>query len=208
MNRARLANIGLCNVRGIRIATLTAATGSATKGLSERRVRRSVFHILKNNVLCSMATLTGANHAHINTAYFCYSDELELYFLSHPNALHCRNLFTNSSMGMTIFSSSQRWGGSDRGLQLFGICSQTRGPQARFAEELYRKRFAAYARWKASLKKSDAAREYRFYRFVVRKLKILDEKEFGGGVFVYATVRRGSVPKWKTLVLSRASEGR
>ncbi len=181
MNRARLVNIGSCNVRGKRIVT---------QGISESRVRRSVFRILKDSALCSMATVAGVNRAHINAAYFSYSHELELHFLSHPSSLHCRNLLRNSSMGMTIFSSSQQWGGRDRGLQLFGTCSQAKGPQARHAEESYGKRFAAYARWKASLKKSDAAREYRFYRFVVRKLKILDEKDFGGGVFVYAAVRR------------------
>ena len=96
MKRARLANIGSCNVRGIRIVT---------KGLSEGQVRRSVFRILKDTVLCSMATVTGDNRAHINTAYFCYSDELELYSLSHPNSLHCRNLSTNASMACLLYTS-------------------------------------------------------------------------------------------------------
>lgn len=50
-------------------------------GYSEARVRSSVFRILEENVLCSIATVTAATRAHINTAYFCYSDDLELYFL-------------------------------------------------------------------------------------------------------------------------------
>ena len=182
MNRTRLASIGSCNVMGLRIAT---------KGLSEERVRRSVFRILKDNLLCSISTVTGGNRAHINTAYFCYSDELELYLLSHPSSLHCRNLSRNSSMAMAIFSSSQKWRGPDQGLQLFGSCSQTRGPQARKAEQLYGKRFPAYASWKASVNRDDVARAYRFYRFRTGKLKILDEKNFGEAVFVYAAVRRG-----------------
>lgn len=186
MNRAKLANIRPCNVRAVQIMT---------KGLSEDRVRRSVLRILKANVLCSMATVTPDKQAHINTAYVCYSDELELYFLSHPNSLHCRNLAANASMAMTIFSSAQYWVSPGRGLQLFGTCSQASGHSAQKAEQLYGKRFAAFTRWKASLKQGDAAQDYRFYRFVTRKLKILDEKEFGDAVFVYAAVRRGSSRK-------------
>ena len=182
MHPAKLASIRVRNVRGTR---------TVIKRLSEGQVRRSVFAILEDNLLCSMATLTPDNRAHINTAYFSYSDDLELYFLSHPSSLHCRNLSTNRSMAITIFSSSQKWVGPDKGLQLFGSCTQAWGRQASKAEQCYGKRFAAYASWKASLKTGDPAEEYRFYRFVVGKLKILDEKEFGVVVFVSAAVKRG-----------------
>lgn len=182
MNRARLAVTALCNVMGIRTATARP---------SEKQVRRSVFSILQDNRLCSMASVTGENRAHINTAYFCYSNELELYFLSHPGSLHCRNLSKNSSMAITIFCSAQKWTGLDQGLQLFGTCSQARGLQAGKAERLYGKRFPAYARWRASLRRDDVARRYRFYLFRTSKVKILDEKSFGDAVFVYAIVKRG-----------------
>lgn len=181
MSRAKLTHIGSSNVRGTR---------TKTPGLTEARIRRSVFRILEENVLCSIATVTHNNRAHINTAYFCYSDQLELYFLSHPSSLHCRNLSTNSSIGITIFSSSQPWVRPGRGLQLFGRCRQARGAHAKRAEQLYGKRFPAYASWKATLKRSDAGREYRFYRFVVRNLKMLDEKALGDAVFVDAGVNR------------------
>lgn len=181
MSRARLASIAARDVRGVR---------RITPRVHEVRTRRIAFRILENNVLCSMATVIEDNRAHINTAYFCYSDELEVYFLSHPGSLHCRNLSKNPSMGIAIFSWSQRWAGPDRGLQLIGACPQARGQQATRAERLYAKRFRSYARWRSSLKRTDAAREYRFYRFVCGRLKILDEAEFGDAVFVSATVRR------------------
>ena len=47
------------------------------------RVGRSVHRLLAENVLCSMASISAEGRAHINTAYFCYSTELELYFISH-----------------------------------------------------------------------------------------------------------------------------
>lgn len=184
MSRGRLTNIRCSDVRGtlIRMPTVT-----------EVRLRKHVFRILKENVLCSIATVTDVNRAHINTAYFCYSDDLELYFLSHPSSRHSRNLARHSSAGMTIFSSSQPWASPGRGVQLFGRCRQARGAHARVAENLYGERFPAYTGWKAVLKEGDAGLEYRFYRFVVRNLRVLGEKAFGGGLFVDAVVRRGRV---------------
>jgi len=105
--------------------------------LLEEPVRRSLFRILRENVLCSMATVATGNRAHINTAYFCYSRALELFFLSDPGSLHCRNLAEHPSMAMTIFRSAQAWGNPDRGVQLFGTCREAKGPHARNAERLY-----------------------------------------------------------------------
>jgi uncharacterized protein YhbP (UPF0306 family) len=137
-----------------------------------------------------MASITADNKAHINTAYFTYSPELKLYFLSHPNALHCQNVLRNSSMAIAIFPSNQTWGGSDRGLQLFGNCRQATGREAKQAEKLYSQRFASYTAWKANLAAETASREYCFYRFVTTHMKLFDEQEFGGGRFVLAKVKR------------------
>src|SRR6266508_3119196 len=97
---------------------------------ARQRIRSSIMQVLKANTLCSMATVTPNHHAHINPAYFCCSQDLEIFFLSDPTSLHCRNLESNPSMAMTIFDSSQNWGGSDRGIQLFGTCRQATGRQA------------------------------------------------------------------------------
>ncbi|HJZ86050.1 MAG TPA: pyridoxamine 5'-phosphate oxidase family protein [Polyangia bacterium] len=140
------------------------------------RLRARVLDILASNRLCSIATVTADRRAHIHTAYFCFSSQLDLFFLSHPSALHCRNLATHRSAAATVFSSAQTWSGPDRGLQLFGTCAPATG-----AERLYARRFPAYT-----------ASEYRFYRFRPRQLKLLDEAEFGDGIFVTATIRRSS----------------
>jgi uncharacterized protein YhbP (UPF0306 family) len=136
-----------------------------------------------------MATATKQNRAHINHAYFSYSENLELYFLSDPASLHCRNLLTNSSMAMTIFNSSQEWGGADRGIQLFGTCHEVTRHEVLAVERSYAGRFQAYEKWRASQSEHDRF-QYRFYRFVPTRIKILDENVFGGGVFVVAAVTR------------------
>src|SRR5258705_9182040 len=106
-----------------------------------------------------MSTVTPDDRAHINTAYFCYSGELEFYFLSHPRSTHCQNV-----------SSKQEWLGPDRGVQLFGTAIQAESTEASKAEELYAKRFSAYRNWK-STGLGELESEYRFYRFVALRLK-------------------------------------
>jgi uncharacterized protein YhbP (UPF0306 family) len=160
-----------------------------TSGITAKRVQESVYQLLDENVLCSMASITARGQAHINTAYFSYTPDLNMYFLSHPNALHCQNIMINPSIALAIFSSNQVWGRSDRGLQLFGVCKPATGQAGSNAEKLYAKRFADYTAWKATLASDSSARDYGFYRFVTSELKVFDEKNFGAGVFVVARVK-------------------
>jgi uncharacterized protein YhbP (UPF0306 family) len=178
----------------VKIIRVLDPAGAPIQGteIATGRVRRIVFRLLAENVLCSMASITAENRAHINTAYFAFSDELELYFLSHPNALHCRNVQSNSSLAIAIFPSHQIWAGRDRGLQLFGTCRQATRQQASKADQLYGKRFAEYSRWKNGLASDASGRDFRFYRFVTARMKVFEEEELGSGVFVLAGVKRAS----------------
>jgi uncharacterized protein YhbP (UPF0306 family) len=166
-------------------------TGERTSTrLPAARVRQTIARILKKNTLCAIATVAPDGGVHVNTAYFAWSAGLELYFLSHPASRHCRNLAAHPGIAIAVFDSPQTWGELDRGLQLFGNCREARGPAARKAARTYAARFKPYATWQAELDTDDTAREYRFYRFVTRRVKVFDEREFGGAVFVTATVRR------------------
>jgi len=160
---------------------------------SDPRVRASLRRILEDSPLCSMATVTPRRRAHINTAYVAYAPSLELYFLSDAKSQHCQNLATNPSLAMTIFDSRRTWGGSDRGVQLFGNAAEARGNAAAKAEATYAARFPVYGKWMRSRSAEERAlaadlRALRFYRFRPTRLKILDEPEFGGGVFVTAEI--------------------
>lgn len=127
--------------------------------------------------------------AHVNTAYFCYSQDLDLYFLSHPASLHGRNLKAHPTAAVAVYSSAQTWGGHDTGLQLAGTCAEASDAEARSADALYAARFAPFTTWKATLSATAAARAYRFYRFSTSGLKVIDEREFGPAIFVSASVR-------------------
>jgi hypothetical protein len=80
---------------------------------------------------------------------------------------------------------------------MFGMCRETKGEYARQAELLYGKRFQAFTKWKTT-DSDDVSVRYHFYRFVAREIKILDENEFGGGVFVSAALRFHTRDRGKT----------
>ncbi len=174
-----LTHIELINVRGQVIST----------NFREERILASVHRILESSVLCSIATLTPDDRAHINIAYVAYTEDLRLCFLSHPSAHHCRNLDSNPSTAISIYHSVQQWGGPDRGLQLFGSSRVATGSDVVSAVQVYGQRFPAYQQWITSLPEKDPGREYRLYWFSSRTLQISDENEFGDGVLVTATVQ-------------------
>jgi uncharacterized protein YhbP (UPF0306 family) len=158
---------------------------------SADRVGRSVARVLGETGLCAWATVTQDGRAHINLGYFAQSADFHLYLLSHPASLHCRNVATNASMAVAVFVSPQDWNAPGRGIQLFGSCTEVGGRDVGDAERVYGHRYTAYAAWKAALKPDDPAGQYRFYRFVPERVKILDEVEFGDAVFVQAEIVRG-----------------
>src|SRR2546430_15588999 len=102
---------------GVHIAGLQAVGSggallpSARRGLTEERVLRSLFQILAKTALCSLATVNPDGGSHICHVYFAYSPLLELYFLSAPGSRHCTDIRTNSSMAVSVFDSTQHWGG-------------------------------------------------------------------------------------------------
>jgi uncharacterized protein YhbP (UPF0306 family) len=181
-------DIAPARLRGVAIVD-AAGTRIGKPRIAAAHLRRIALRILAQTPLCSVATVAPDGSAHVNTAYFCYSDALELFFLSHPASKHCRNLAANGSAAIAVFDSRQRWGGPDRGLQLFGTCSAAEGERA---ARLYSARFPRYAKWVARQGAAGAAKDYRFFRVACTQFKLLDERELGGARFVVADVARRS----------------
>jgi uncharacterized protein YhbP (UPF0306 family) len=152
--------------------------------LSNPRVRSSLLRLLRENVLASFATVNSRGRAYVNTAYFAWSNDWNLFFYSYPNSQHSSNLRHNSSMAVAIFDSRQRWGGPDRGVQLFGRASEARGKGAVAASKVYARRFSGFAKWRADVERQEGAFVLRPYRFKPSRAKIFDERSLGGGRFI------------------------
>jgi uncharacterized protein YhbP (UPF0306 family) len=157
--------------------------------LAVARIRAEARRLLDGSTLCAIATVSPGNRAHVNTAYFAWSREFDLVWLSEPAARHSRNLRANSTAAIAVYDSSQSWEKPDRGIQLFGSAREVAAPAARPAERVYARRFPESAQADLS--------PYRFYRFRPSRMKLFDEAALGAGVFVTATVRSGGRIAWE-----------
>jgi uncharacterized protein YhbP (UPF0306 family) len=153
--------------------------------------------LLDASTLCAIATVSPRSRAHINAAYFAWSADFELIWLSEPSAGHSRNLRTNAAASIAVYDSTQRWGSADRGIQLFGSAREAVGAAARAAERTYAARFPDYGDLELGA--------YHFYRFRPRELKIFDEHELGRGVFVTARAARGQLAWERTEIYDSTS---
>src|ERR671931_903318 len=119
--------------------------------LSKRRVApgrlaAEARSLLEVSTLCAIATVTSGGQAHVNTAYFAWSDEFQLVWLSMPHAQHSRNVRANGRASVAVYDSAQKWGGRDRGIQLFGTARELEHSADGDAEALYAARFPKYRR--------------------------------------------------------------
>ena len=149
-----------------------------------KRLYNSIARLLAANELCSIATRGENREVHISTAFFDFSDDLALHFLSNPASVHCQNLSRSPQVAIAVFDSHQIWGAAHKGLQLFGICTVAAGIEEKIARELYTKRFPQY------VELLDRLSHLRFYSFTTAAVKVLDEDEFGEEVLVSAEVVR------------------
>lgn len=91
-------------------------------------------------------------------------------------------------MAVAVFDSHQRWGGADRGVQLFGAGSEAVGPSAGVAAAAYSRRFPGFEKWRARTERDEGVFRLRPFRFRPRRAKLFDERSLGSGRFVEVVV--------------------
>jgi len=156
---------------------------------SSEKLSKSVLAIIKETFLCSMATVDPNGGSHINTAFFCFDENLDLYFVSDWRTKHCKNFSKRPTVAMTIFNSHQKWGQSLRGIQLFGECFATDAEEARKAEGIYGARFPGYAKYRKSMSEKERQQSpHHFFAFRTKSVKVFDEDNLGEENFVLAKV--------------------
>ena len=152
------------------------------------RIKEVLENLLEASKLCAIATVAGSR-AYVNTAYFAWSSDFRLVWISDPEAQHSKNLGRNSSVAVAVFDSGQVWGKPDRGLQLIGRASEVGGRRADAARGVYAARFPDY--------EGHGASAYQCYEFRPRRAKLFDETKLGGGVFVTARISATGSVSWE-----------
>jgi uncharacterized protein YhbP (UPF0306 family) len=152
----------------------------------------SLQAILESTELLSLATVNGSS-AWINTAFYCYNDSLDLFFLSEPTTQHSKNLEANPSVAATIFESQQPWGpGKLRGLQIFGDCRCAVDQDLVEGTHLYMTRFPPVQQWIKSPDDFDKGIiNSRIYVLHPTRAKLFDESTFGTEIFINLSIPTG-----------------
>jgi uncharacterized protein YhbP (UPF0306 family) len=161
----------------------------SSRPVSSERIARAARRLLDASTLCAIATTSPRGRPHVNTAYFAFTNQFDVVWVSERSARHSINLRANAASAVVVYDSSQRWGGPDRGIQLFGSAREASKRSAPDAEAAYARRFPAY--------EPGQLVAYRFYVFHPTSVKLFDERSFGAGVFVTARVDRTGRVTWK-----------
>lgn len=163
--------------------------------IAARRIATTARRLLDASTLCAIATVSTDGRAHVNTAYFAWSREFDLVWLSDPDARHSRNVRANSTVAIAVYDSSQTWAQPGRGIQLFGSARELSGRAAHEAERVYASRFPEYSQAEFG--------SYRLYRFRPHRLKLFDERVLGAGVFVTARISGDGGVAWERTEIYR-----
>ncbi|MGE0109731.1 MAG: pyridoxamine 5'-phosphate oxidase family protein [Bdellovibrionales bacterium] len=147
-------------------------------------LNKSVSEILAANTLMSMATVK-KGQSYINTAYYAYNNELEIFFLSPPKSQHCLHLKNEPSVALSIYDSHQDWTKEKRGLQLFGTCQPVNALELLEAGRLYAGRFVGFKEILPSIKDIAKVMESRFYKVETKSLQIFDEVLLEEDLFLF-----------------------
>ncbi|HEX9417332.1 MAG TPA: pyridoxamine 5'-phosphate oxidase family protein [Gaiellaceae bacterium] len=172
----------------------------SSRRFSSKRIEETARGLLEASALCALATVSREGRAYVNTMYFAWDRELRVVWISAPEAQHSRNLRQNRSAAITVFDSGQKWGGKDRGIQLFGSASELGQGRDRAAQETYSARFPAYDPAELGV--------YGFYRFRPSRIKLFDEEALGPGVFVTASVKGRGRLEWTRTEVYRSGSRR
>jgi uncharacterized protein YhbP (UPF0306 family) len=164
---------------------------------AEARMVGAARRLLGASTLCAIATVDRDGSSHINTAYFAFTPELEVIWLSDPQAQHSRNVRTRKTVAIAVYDAGQVWGKHDSGIQLFGSARELRGADAEDAEAVYGSRFREYDRAQFG--------DYRLYLFHPARVKLFDELHFGTGRFVTARVEDGGRLRWEGTQVYRSA---
>lgn len=161
------------------------------------RVERSISAILASTRLCSIATVLYDDHeqppmAWINNAYFAWSKDFSLFYLSELTTVHAKNVAANGTAAVAVADSQQTGEAGKRGLQLFGTCRLVvEKADVERALKSYGGRFGDFgAAFPDVASLESSGMNSRFFEVVIDSIKVFDEATFGSEVWVTATVER------------------
>ena len=121
-----------------------------------------------------MVVATYGDFPWIATVYYTFDNDLNLYFLSDPATLHCKQIGENNKVAVAIAESPQDINKPKRGLQVSGVAEQLTTVE---------KVTQALKLWKQYLHVRDPKLTYKavkksMYKITPKRIKLFDQDLF------------------------------
>ncbi|MFB6208954.1 MAG: pyridoxamine 5'-phosphate oxidase family protein [Candidatus Nanohaloarchaea archaeon] len=139
------------------------------------KVRKSIKDIISSNKLLSMSTVAD-DIPHINTCFYAFDEEMNLYILTPPETEHGKKLEQNDSVAVDIHDSNQEWTDEKQGLQIFGRCRKADDREKGL--EIYSGRFPTLEEFASGVEELEDLNSD-FYIIDPERIKVFDEPRFG-----------------------------
>ncbi len=153
---------------------MSAAITSITEALDELQ-SRSLREILSASRLLSLATVSPEGEAHINTAFFAFTDGFVIYILSPTTSEHAANVAMNPSAALAVFDSHQTRR-QRRGAQLFGRLAEVTSADGDEALACFRSRFPDVAEGNETYADLVLGHGSAVFEFHASRVKLFDEE--------------------------------
>src|SRR3989344_7711127 len=148
--------------------------------MKNREALKYIKDFLNNNF--QMVIATNGKHAWIATVYYSTDKDLNIYFLSDPNTIHCRHIAKNPKIALSIADSPQKPASKKKGLQIYGLAEKISGMhKIVYALNLWRRTLGVTSNlytYEGMLKK---AVKGRMYKVIPKKIKFFNEELWDEG---------------------------
>lgn len=135
-------------------------------------IKAKVLEILATTHLMSLAILDDGG-LWVSDVIFIYDEDLNIYWMSDPNARHSKALLINHQVAGTItFSTKSKE--SNSGIQFTGIAKKIEGPRYDLAVKHLQKRGHPIPDEEDDVLEGDS-----WYTLTPTKIELIDEEHFG-----------------------------
>jgi uncharacterized protein YhbP (UPF0306 family) len=169
---------------------MIAAELFGSLGAEAARFARLLDEVLASTSVCSVASVSTTNSAHINTAYFAPNSNLILYILTPPTTQHAQNWLTNPSAAVAAFDAQQTWNAEHRGAQLLGIAAEVSAREHAAAYDRYVTAHPALRELAPDAGAVLRDLDSRFFAIEVDAVRLYHESAFGEQPFAVRVTRR------------------
>lgn len=106
--------------------------------MDRQEVIRHIKEFLRSHF--QMVVGTYASYPWTATVYYSVDNDMNIYFLSNPETLHCKQIEKNPKVSVAVVDSPQKPASLKKGLQIYGKAKKISGAnKIRHALELWKK---------------------------------------------------------------------